>query len=157
MNREELENYLYYDPDDGSMTSAITGHTYKGVNSSGYKTCYAGKKSLLVHRVAFILMGEELPDYVDHINGDRTDNRWENLRPCSISENSCNRGEQTNSKTGVKNVYPHSDGGYFVQVRVAGKVHHIGKYPTVERAKAAAIKARSELHGTFSHKEGVYQ
>lgn len=60
-------------------------------NGKGYKYISLKQKKYYVHRLVFFYFKGYFPKYVDHINGDRSDNRIENLRECSHSENHGNR------------------------------------------------------------------
>ena len=104
----ELKQAFIYNPDTGAITRKKSivrsngrpthykiGGRVGSEMANGYVsvsfTTKIGKVSILAHRLAFILMGHDLPDMVDHINGQRADNRWENLRASSNSNNQLNR------------------------------------------------------------------
>jgi len=70
------------------------------VHSRGY--VYIGREK--AHRIAFLLKLGGAPEEVDHINGDKTDNRWENLRPSSRAVNNRNAGRRKDNTTGVVGV-----------------------------------------------------
>ena len=102
ITREFLSTFLSYNRTtglflrkrkDGSWTP--TG----GVNASiGYRVIGIGHRPYLAHRLAFVLMTGAWPaDTVDHINGDRTDNRWANLRDVPMRVNAENKRSDSRS------------------------------------------------------------
>jgi len=69
----------------------------------GYVSLRYKNKRIYAHRLAFACMSQPIPEMVDHINGCREDNRWENLRPANFEINSKNR-TLTKSKNGLYGV-----------------------------------------------------
>lgn len=94
-NAAELRERYRYEPETG----LFFGHGGRQVGSTvgayrKFSIRLAGQKahSVSMHRLAFTLMNEPVPEWVDHINQDGLDNRWCNLRPCSRWFNLLNRG-----------------------------------------------------------------
>lgn len=101
-----------------------------------------------MHRV---IMGAESGDEVDHINGNTLDNRRENLRLVSRSQNNMNKRKQSNNKSGYKGVYQNKTSGRWVaQIIVRKKKYNLGAYATPEEAHEAYKAAALELHGEFA-------
>ena len=89
---------------------------------------------------------------VDHINGNRLDNRKQNLRPCNKAQNGRNRGPQKNNSVGLKGVSWHKrDQTYYARIKINGKTTHLGSFPTAEEAHAAYCSAADQLHGQFAN------
>lgn len=81
----------------------------------------------------------------DHINGDKLDNRWENLRTCTRSNNARNGKVRSTNTSGYKGIYWHKrDKAWRVQLMSGGKKKFIGNYRNIE----AAIKARDTAYLT---------
>jgi hypothetical protein len=100
---------------------------------------------LLAHRLAFAMMGENLDPLkeVDHINGDKTDNRWENLRQVSRHHN------LTNCKVHRKGQFPgvrFSDGRWQFRIQKDKVRHYFGGFKTEKEAIAAYKQYRAELY-----------
>ena len=88
-----------YDPTTGALSGASVS-----LGGHGYPMCWYEGKVWLVHRLAFLLMGEEIPIEVDHINGNRSDNRWCNLRAVTRTEQNRNTCRSKNNTSGVTGV-----------------------------------------------------
>lgn len=102
------------------------------------------------HRLAFLYMLGEWPEEeVDHINGDRSDNRWINLRPVTSSENGRNSSVSSRNTSGVVGVSYHKKRKQW-RARIAQR--HLGWFSTKEEAIAARqndpeFKTFTERHG----------
>jgi hypothetical protein len=91
-----------------------------------------------------------LPKMIDHINGNKTDNRIENLRIASYGENNTNKRMQSNNTSGTRCVYWHKTSNLWVVLIVKNKKQHcFGYYKKYEDACKVAIEKRKELHGDF--------
>lgn len=106
------------------------------------------------HRLAFAWMTGRWPEHqIDHINLDRADNRWANLREATASQNSANRGAARTSKTGVKGVIVVERYGvkkYEARIRIDGKQKHLGRFDSAQEAHRAYILAAGERHQLFA-------
>ena len=138
-----------YDAETGLLTrcGAPTG----SVTKYGYLRVKLGATNLMAHRVAWALhFSEEPPVLLDHINGEKLDNRIENLRPASRGENARNRKRHRNSSTGVKGVYPSGASGYRAAIRVDGVLLQLGTFRDKEAARLAYAKAAKLHHREFA-------
>lgn len=85
---------------------------------------------------------------VDHINGDKLDNRKENLRVCTRSENLHNLKGSPRTASGLRGAYREKNRGkgcrWFSQMSVRGKMYHLGRFDTAEEAHQAYLKAYRE-------------
>lgn len=106
-----------------------------------------GLRNLFAHRVAWAVHYGSWPaGEVDHINGDRTDNRIANLRDVATRENHQNmRKARRDNKTGLLGVSPRK-GRFRSQIQVAGKKRWLGEFDTAEAAHAAYVDAKRKLH-----------
>jgi hypothetical protein len=85
---------------------------------------------------------------IDHMNGDRKDNRLCNLRDVPRMVNAQNmRRAKRNSKTGVLGVSPDAKRGVFkAQIVIGGKNRYLGRFATIEDASAAYVEAKRAGH-----------
>lgn len=116
----------------------------------GYRVVKIAGKYWSEHRLAWIhVYGEWPAKHLDHINGDRADNRMENLREATPATNSQNRhGASTRSKTGLLGVgqATRTPGSWTAKIKVGSLVQHLGSFDSPEKAHEAYLQAKRELH-----------
>jgi hypothetical protein len=103
-----------------------------------------------VHRLVFLWNHGYMPEFVDHADMNRANNKIENLRPATKSQNMANRCQQTNGASGFKGVYFHKHSGKWAASIKANKVRmNLGLFDAPEAAheayKAAALKHFGEF------------
>lgn len=153
---ERVKELLRYDKETGKLHWTQPGVTQRPVGAEAGCICKDGyirttidAKKYANHRLAFVLMNDKWPDeFVDHVNGDRADNRWENLRPCSPAQNSFNAKLSSRNTTGVKGVNICGRTGKFV-VDICGK--KLGSFKDLELAELVVKEYRDTLHGSFAN------
>jgi len=120
-------------------------------SGSGYAS--RTNKSILMHRV---IMSAPRGLEVDHINMDKLDNRKENLRLCTPTQNRMNTGLRSNNKTGYKGVFYYKrTGKYAVAIAYLKKRIHLGYYDSAEEAALVYNKKSKELYGEFARLNGL--
>ena len=118
---------------------------------NGYVQIRVHGKIYKEHRLIYLLHHKILPKMLDHIDGKRSNNKIENLRIASYSENNLNRPVHKRSATGVKNVsFCCNSNKYKVGLAVNNKFKHIGYFNNIELAELVAIEARDKYHGAFA-------
>lgn len=150
---------LDYNPDTGVFTRKVSRFQGKGkagsvagyVNPSGYRRIMVNNRGMWAHRLAWVISTGSWPEgEVDHINGERDDNRLANLRACTHAENRQNmRRPQRNSTSGVLGVsFDKSRGKWCAKIKVKaeGRNRTIGRYATLELASAAYLAAKAKMH-----------
>lgn len=106
------------------------------------------RKTIMLHNFIKTIHGGGL---VDHINGDSLDNRKENLRVVTKSQNSMNRKLNKNNRSGIKGVcWSERDKRWVAQIRAGGKYIRLGSF-TDKMEAAQVYKSASEVyHGEFA-------
>jgi hypothetical protein len=156
---DELRNLLSYDPISGILTWKVRkairspiGMVAGSNNGKGYLKVSIGNKKYFVHRIAWALHYGVPPDVeIDHINGIGTDNRIDNLRLATRSENMRNTFIRKDNKSGYKGVKFISGYKWRAQAQVNGKKVTIGYYETAELARNAYLDFIARNHGQFAN------
>ena len=157
IDQATLKLFVSYDPETGRFTrlkgtgkGAKAGVITLGAldKSNGYrKLCIAGKQQY-AHRLAWLYMTGSWPeDQIDHINMDRSDNRFANLRQANNAQNNQRSKARADSKTGVLGVSWHKKANkYIAQIRHLGKQSYLGLYDSISDAAAARRMAEEQYH-----------
>jgi hypothetical protein len=105
------------------------------------------------HRVIFKMMtGLDPEEEIDHINNNPIDNRWENLRASSSSQNNCNQRIKSTNTTGFKCVRWHKrDKKFYSKIKLQGKSVFLGYFDTAEEAYKNYCEKVVFIHGEFSN------
>jgi hypothetical protein len=151
---ERLKSRLHYSPETGQFTRLVSRGTGRAglitaaVDSNGHIQIRVDKKRYRAHRLAWFYMTGCWPAaQIDHINGIRADNRWENLREATNTQNVINGKLRDDNPTGFKGVTLDSEGRrkWRARITVDGKQRFLGYFDTPEAAaeayKAAAVAA----------------
>jgi len=158
---EEIRRVYAYDPATGFLFSVANGVLRRvgRVDKRGYLRVTMNVdgelREVLVHRIAYAIMtGIDLSDEVeiDHINRDKGDNRWENIRLCTHQENIVNSSQPRSKFDLPRGVYANLKSRvrpYRSKIQVAGKSIYIGSFRTIEEAKAAYDAECKKHFGEF--------
>jgi hypothetical protein len=109
-------------------------------------------KQLAVHRIIWEMMSGPILDgmFIDHINGDQYDNRMENLRLATNSQNNWNQRTRKDNTSGYKGVSRIKGGAWIAVIKVAGKRIHVGTFKCPLSAHVAWYSAAKKHHGEFA-------
>jgi len=154
LTQEELKKILDYDPETGVFTwkkhpskaaRVKEGEVAGWVDSKGYISIRVLDKTYKAHRLAFLWMEGYTPEHdVDHINRDRSDNRWVNLRHASRACNMQNKETYKNNSSGIPGVtYVKREKKFKARITVAGKTCSLGNY--CDKIEAAFARLTAEL------------
>lgn len=173
--QEVLAQRLRYDPDSGKLfwlewSDAPKGWNERLAGKEAY-TCKHGKGytygTMTIkdgdrvvayrsysHRTVWKMAYGNEPEFIDHINGDRQDNRLENLRSVTRQENAINKRLKKGNKSGHHGVWETKEGSWRAFIGLGGKLTQIGTYPTKEFALVARQAAEKVLgfhenHGNY--------
>ena len=158
---EQLSQKFEYNPITGEMYGINWGtqKTRKlltSVSECGYYrvlTKINGKqRALLLHRVAYELQTGQLlgSAVIDHIDHNKLNNKFSNLRKVTRLENNRNLGKRHSNTSGVSGVYQLPSGKWRAQIRVNNKNIHIGCFDSQEAAALAKQNANAQ-HGFHSN------
>ena len=129
--------------------------TVGNVMDIGYLRVWIGSKragrSYQVHRLIWLLVTGRWPKgEIDHIDGDRANNRWANLRRAAHFENSANMPMHKDNSTGYKGVFPAPNNRFKAQIMTRGKKISLGSFGSAKEAHAAYVVAAKKYHGEFA-------
>jgi hypothetical protein len=128
----------------GQKAGALDGDEYFRISING--------KRYLNHRLIFLMHHGYLPEYLDHIDGNPSNNKIENLRAATLTQNQHNRKLGKDNTSGVKGVCWHKiKKKWQVQMRINNKVKHFGYFKNLELADLVAQEARNKYHGAFAN------
>ena len=171
---EQIKNALHYDPETGLFTWLISpsqrapkGSVAGTLNDAGYLLIGFEGKRYRAHRLAWLYMTGEWPSSeIDHRNTNRRDNRWENLREASGSQNQWNQQKRTDNTSGVKGVrfwknrtHEYAIARLAVHGKIVQKMFSVAKFGRDEAFRLACEsinELRAAVHGEFAnHAKGA--
>lgn len=158
LTQAELQRLFNYDPANGVFTRRVrttnsvqVGDVAGSLHHSGYLHIQIRDKIHAAHRLAWMYMTGSFPSHdVDHINGCRADNRWENLREASDFDNAKNAKRRADNTSGFRGVsFCRSRSTWVARCQVDGKRKCIGYFKTQEAAGLAYQAFAREHHKEF--------
>lgn len=164
LTAEFVRDRFTYDPAEGLLRYRVAmsircvlqpaGTIAGRVHQEGYRYITIKKRQYRASRLIWLYMtGEWPPNQVDHRNTKPGDDRWENLRLATGSQNKANCGAYKNKSSllkGVQAVQKRKSIRYRAIATKDGVREHLGYFDTEEEAHAAYLKRAQELHGEFA-------
>ena len=157
ITREVLHELLCYDEHTGVFTWRVSpsdrvkaGAVAGRLNSTGCIDIRIKGSDFKAHRLAWLYVHGVLPPaQIDHINGNRADNRLTNLRPATNAENQQNRKPLWHNATGFVGVRKTPTGKYVASIRIDGAKRHLGTYDTPQEANKMYIETKRSISPFF--------
>ena len=147
-----LDGKLYWKISPSTKVRA--GSQAGSMGKDYWRVGYKRRTAWFAHRIIWEMHNGEIPDgmQVDHINQDKLDNRVENLRLATNSQNNHN-SSRTKGKSKYKGVYKAGwdKDKWFAKLTIDGKQKYFGTHDTEEEAALAIDKAYSDLHGDYAN------
>jgi hypothetical protein len=155
-----LREVLNYCPDSGALTwrtkvgrKTVVGQPAGTVDcTTGYIRVGLAEGKHQAHRLVWMYMTGEWPTHcIDHKNLDRSDNRWDNMRPATKAQNMYNTPVPSHNTSGIKGVgWSKSKGKWRATISINNKAKHIGYFSDSAAAETALQAYRQSLHGEFA-------
>ncbi|MBC3948337.1 HNH endonuclease [Pseudomonas folii] len=122
------------------------------VKSTGYVRIVLAGKPYPAHRLAWLYMTGEWPAQdIDHIDGDRSNNAWNNLREANANTNGWNKKVLKTNKAGIKGLTQHKETGRWQARFEANSVVWSAMFATKSEAEKEMRAKREEIHGEFAN------
>jgi len=155
MDAQTLRPLLHYDPETGVLTwlQKLASRQYVGDaagrrNHDGYVIVGIWHKRYCAHRLAWLYMTGGWPEHeIDHVDRDRSNNRWGNLRPATHKQNAENRSPRHDSSSRFVGVlWSSRDQAWRTVININGRKRHIGTHKSLLDAVAHRISASRKYH-----------
>jgi len=152
---KRIRELLWYSPETGHVFYKSTGERCDRRYGNGYHRVWVNADGVrgyfLAHRIAFVLMTGQWPvALVDHINREKNDNRWINLRQATVAENGRNAGLRSNNTSGYRGVsWDPSGKKWRARIFVNYKCIFLGSFSSEAEAYEAYKSAALRMHGEF--------
>lgn len=148
----EIRRLYRYDSETGQLYRLKAGGHFKPVGCvdyKGYIRVHLNGKCYRAHRLIWFLVTGAWPSKdIDHLDNDRGNNRWLNLREADVTTNNQNRRSASRaSKSGVLGVSWSAKGkAWRAQIKINGRPKHLGTFRDIGEAERAYLAAKREAH-----------
>lgn len=144
----------YFEYDSGNLVRKQQYNRHEHVgwkNSSGYIQFEFHKKNYMLHRIIYEMHYGKIPEnfQIDHIDGNPLNNKIENLRICTQTQNRQNAKLSKNNTTGYRGVVKTPNNKYQARLTLEGKKLYLGLFNTPEEAFNCVETHRKALYGEF--------
>jgi len=163
LTAESVRQILNYDPETGEFVwlispngngrgRVVAGDRARHIAQNGYHLIRYRGQIYRAHRLAWLYVYGVWPTQeIDHINGDRADNRIANLRQATSAENHANAGRRKGNRSGIKGVsWYKPTRKWRARIVVDYREIYLGYFDTAEAAQAAYLAAAKEHFGAFA-------
>ena len=159
LTRKRLRELLRYSPTTGIFTwrvdrvrnKVLAGMRAGCVNAEGYMVICIDRKIYTEHRLAWFYVHGEWPGQLDHENDKKGDNRYDNLREATQSQNNHARPKPRHNTSGVVGVsWNRFCNRWVAHISVNGKSKHLGLFTDIASAKAVREAAARKYFGDFA-------
>jgi hypothetical protein len=157
LTQARVQELFRYDPETGKLfwrkrKGVKAGREAGTLTDTGYLKVCVDFVDYKVHRIIWLYCTGAFPeDFLDHINLNKADNRIENLRPATKSENGRNRPKQRDNVSGFKGVaWDSGRQKWIASIKLHGKFHFLGRYDDAAEAHEVYKDAARRLHGEFA-------
>lgn len=144
--------HTLFDYEDGKLYWKGRRNKEAGsVGNRGYRCICINYRKYMAHRLIWIMHGNDPVEMLDHIDGDQLNNRIENLRPVTNSQNQRNQKLRKDNTSGIKGVsWLNAHKRWAGQVWHKGKLYRAGYFKNKDECAAAVRELREKLHGEFA-------
>lgn len=153
---DQLNAIFEYDGDSGNLIWKVRkcrihpGTIADSLDNKGYRTVMISGRNYKVHRIIWAMkIGVWPTNQIDHRDTNKSNNRWDNIRPATNQQNHGNRGKNKNNTSGFKDVVKHN-GLWAARITVNDKQIWLGRFEKPEHAYEAVKQGHAHYFGEFS-------
>lgn len=158
LTQERVKKVYDYNAETGKLTYKIQlasntpiGKEAGTIKDHGYRVVRVDNIEYLAHRLIWLYMTGQWPkNQIDHIDLNKSNNTWNNLREATVSQNGINAYLRKTNKTGHKGIALFQNKWYRARIHYNGKEIHLGIFKTIDEAIAVRNAKEKELYGEYS-------
>jgi len=141
-----------------TTNTSKVGELAGGPDSKGYWRISINDRRYLAHRLIWLYHNRSMPLVIDHIDGDPLNNRIENLRECTLSQNSQNSKMRADNTSGVKGVHwDKNSKKWITQIQTNGERVRLGSFKSISLAESVIKNYRDNMHKEYAnHGQPIY-
>jgi hypothetical protein len=149
LTQDELKDLFFYYPDDGIFVKKANGRITGSLDNDGYYYLTIYKKQYKLARLAFLYMTGNWPENdIDHIDRNRSNDKWNNLRDVTRSQNMRNKGATKKNISGVRGISWHKlSKTWCASIGDKGKIINLGYF----KEKIDAITMRKDAEKVYGY------
>jgi HNH endonuclease/AP2 domain len=161
LTQDLLKELFDYDAETGNLIWRVNRNNHKAlagdvagtVKADGYRKIRINGRRPYAHRIVWLWHHGSLPDGdIDHIDNNPLNNRIENLREATNTQNQANKSRQSNNTSGYPGVVFHkATGKWNAKINVDGRRIHLGLWDNKKQAHIRYLRAASKLFGDRAH------
>jgi len=150
LTQRRLKKVLSYNSTTGIFTR--NGKEVGSIRDDGYERIRVNGGLYYSHRLVWLYTTGKWPkSCIDHINGNRSDNRLRNIRLATYENNQGNKGKMPNNTSGFKGVFKAPNGNWIARIGVKNKKVSLGTYSDKKQAHEAYKFGATQYHGEFAN------
>jgi len=153
LTQAELQSKLHYNQETGVFTRLKNNKIAGCKNQNGYIMIGLNNKDYRAHRLAWLYIHGYIPEFIDHINGIKDNNKLSNLRPATKQQNSFNTKLRSCNTSKVKNVsWSKEKAKWKSYIKINGKQIHLGYTIDYFESCCLSFSAINKYHKEFANR-----
>lgn len=158
LTKDTLQEFFNYNTVTGEFTvkklhsqHSRVGDTVGSRDIHGYYRVTIYDKMYRIHSLIWVYMTGKYPDMIDHIDRNPSNNKWENLRECTSSQNACNTLGKSSNISGIKGIVKYGKTGGYRATVTKNNIRHSKCFRELDDAIEYIRDIRERVHGKFTN------